>query len=208
MKQEKYGFVYIWYDRKHKRYYVGCHWGTVDDGYICSSSWMLKAQRRRPQDFKRRIIENNIFCKKELYEREHLWLQKIKSNELKTRYYNLRNCKYTPWTIDEEKSIKIKKKLSCPIRAAKVSKALTGIKRSEETKEKIRNANVGKKHSEETKEKMRQNRNRNYDCPIFREKMSKAAKNRSVEHQRKLNESLKQTLHLKKLNIDNIFNGV
>ena len=34
---EKYGFVYIWFDRKHKRYYIGCHWGHEDDGYVCSS---------------------------------------------------------------------------------------------------------------------------------------------------------------------------
>ena len=38
-KKVKYGFVYIWYDRKHHRYYIGCHWGTIDDGYICSSNW-------------------------------------------------------------------------------------------------------------------------------------------------------------------------
>ena len=53
---EKYGFIYVWYDKKHKRYYVGSHWGHEDDGYICSSSWMRKAYRRRPSDFRRRII--------------------------------------------------------------------------------------------------------------------------------------------------------
>lgn len=25
---EKYGFVYIWYDRKRKMYYIGSHYGT------------------------------------------------------------------------------------------------------------------------------------------------------------------------------------
>ena len=53
---EKYGFVYIWRDRKHKRYYVGSHWGTETDQYICSSSWMKNAYKRRPQDFKRRVV--------------------------------------------------------------------------------------------------------------------------------------------------------
>lgn len=37
-ENNKYGFVYLWFDRKHKRYYVGCHWGTTEDGYVCSSS--------------------------------------------------------------------------------------------------------------------------------------------------------------------------
>jgi len=31
---EKYGFVYLWYDKKHKRYYIGCRWGKENDGYI------------------------------------------------------------------------------------------------------------------------------------------------------------------------------
>ena len=57
---EKYGFVYLQFDRKHKRYYVGCHWGTVDDGYICSSNWMRDTYNRRPQDFKRRILKKNL----------------------------------------------------------------------------------------------------------------------------------------------------
>ena len=56
-KQDYFGFVYLWYDRKRKMYYIGSHWGTVDDGYICSSNRMRKAYKRRPQDFKRRILE-------------------------------------------------------------------------------------------------------------------------------------------------------
>ena len=28
---EKHGFVYIWFDRKHRRFYIGSHWGTEDD---------------------------------------------------------------------------------------------------------------------------------------------------------------------------------
>ena len=60
---EKYGFVYIWFDKKHRRYYVGCHWGNEYDGYVCSSSWMNQAYRIRPQDFKRRIIKTNILVR-------------------------------------------------------------------------------------------------------------------------------------------------
>ena len=32
---EKYGFVYLWYDRKRKMFYIGSHWTTETDGYIC-----------------------------------------------------------------------------------------------------------------------------------------------------------------------------
>ena len=55
---EKYGFVYIWRDRKHKMFYIGCHWGTEDDGYVCSSNRMRNAYNRRPNDFKRKIISH------------------------------------------------------------------------------------------------------------------------------------------------------
>jgi hypothetical protein len=49
---EKYGFVYIWYDRKRKMYYVGSHWGTIEDGYICSSNRMRDAYREDPKILK------------------------------------------------------------------------------------------------------------------------------------------------------------
>jgi hypothetical protein len=65
---EKYGFVYIWYDKKHKRYYVGSHWGHENDGYVCSSTWMMKAYKIRPDDFKRKIIKKIYTSRKELME--------------------------------------------------------------------------------------------------------------------------------------------
>jgi hypothetical protein len=85
---EKYGFVYIWYDRKHKRYYIGCHWGNINDGYICSSNWMRDAYRKRPQDFKRRILKTNL-SRENMYVEEQRYLNMIKRNEIKFRYYNL-----------------------------------------------------------------------------------------------------------------------
>lgn len=87
MKKEKYGFVYIWRDRKHNRYYIGSHWGTEDDGYICSSRMMRQAYRRRPHDFKRRIIQKTHGDRSELYEAENKWLNFAEKN--KDRYYNM-----------------------------------------------------------------------------------------------------------------------
>ena len=81
---QKYGFVYLWYDKKHKRYYIGCHWGYEDDGYICSSRWMRKSYKRRKNDFKRRIL-SRIYNRNVLIEEEHKWLQLIKSKELGKR---------------------------------------------------------------------------------------------------------------------------
>src|SRR5208337_5265410 len=85
------GFVYIWRDRKHNRYYIGSHQGTENDGYICSSNWMRNSYKRRPEDFKRRILTRMIATRKELLIEEQRWLSMIKSEELKTRYYNAVN---------------------------------------------------------------------------------------------------------------------
>lgn len=37
--------------KKHSKYYIGSHWGTEDDGYICSSKNMRDNYRYRPHDF-------------------------------------------------------------------------------------------------------------------------------------------------------------
>jgi hypothetical protein len=189
---EKYGFVYIWYDKKHRRFYIGSHWGTEDDGYICSSTWMRQSYKRRKDDFKRRIIKTNIKDKKELLKEENKWLNLVKINELGKRYYNLKNVAAGGATrIGQKNSVEMRRKIGEGNKGKKLSKEhreqiskrqknsiktnkfkqqvsdkLKGIKRSEETKEKMRIAAklraihncpkgmLGKKHSEETKEKM------------------------------------------------------
>jgi hypothetical protein len=98
---ENYGFVYIWYDNKYNRYYIGCHWGTEDDGYICSSSWMKQAYKKRSEDFKRRIISRIYTNRNNLLEEEYKWLRMIKQEELGKRYYNLNNRHFGPWTLTE-----------------------------------------------------------------------------------------------------------
>ena len=108
---EKYGFVYIWFDKKRKMYYVGCHWGTENDGYICSSDRMRDAYKRRPDDFKRRIIEI-INDKSLLYDVEYKWLSLISEEDLGKKYYNLRKHKWGHWTTDLNSSLTIREKIS------------------------------------------------------------------------------------------------
>lgn len=111
MHTEKYGFVYIWFDRKHKRYYVGCHWGTETDGYVCSSSWMKQAYKIRPNDFKRRIL-SRIEDRSKLLEEEYKWLALIRPEELKVRYYNVQNRHFAHWAQDPERRKEISNKIS------------------------------------------------------------------------------------------------
>ena len=114
---EKYGFVYIWYDHKNIRFYIGSHWGHVNDGYICSSRWMRNAYKRRPNDFKRRIISLIYSNRKDLLLEEHKWLSLIKDHELKNRYYNMTKHLNGHWSA-EEKIKTISEKISIKTKEA------------------------------------------------------------------------------------------
>lgn len=154
-KLEKYGFVYIWFDCKHKRYYVGCHWGTEDDGYICSSNWMRNSYSRRPEDFKRRIIKTGISSKKETFLEETRYLGMIKPEELRIRYYN-KMINLHHWLCDDDKTKTVRQKM----RDAKLGKKRGP--HSEEHKEKIRQTLMGHVQSEESKLKMSETRTGKY----------------------------------------------
>lgn len=121
--QEKYGFVYIWYDRKHKRYYIGSHWGFEDDGYICSSRMMRQSYNRRPEDFKRRIIKRIYTNRKDLLTEEYRWLKMIdrtktfthnKSEDSKhnIRYYNIHLGEENPWWASDDEILTVGEKIS------------------------------------------------------------------------------------------------
>lgn len=183
----EYGFVYIWYDRKHKRYYIGAHWGTEDDGYICSSPWMKQAYRKRQCDFKRRVLARINTNKKDMFDEEAKWQSLIKDDELRTRYYNIKRHGDAHWSTNEQKSLTIRQKISKANKGRsgywlgkektkehkqKISNKLKGrplgYVRSADTRDKISNNNKrlqaegkigmkGKRHSNETREKMSAN---------------------------------------------------
>ena len=121
---------------------------------------MLNSMKRRPQDFKRRILErHNKISYRDLREREHYWLDQIKDKELGVRYYNYHKSRNHWMACDNSKSIK--EKLSI----AKLGKPRAGDpskwKHTEESKQKMSVAKTGKKlwpngriFSEETRKKM------------------------------------------------------
>jgi len=171
---KEFGFVYLWRDKKHNRYYIGSHWGTEDDGYICSSNWMRDAFRRRQEDFKRRIIKRIYTNRTDTFLAEQYYLDMIKPEEIKIRYYNLA-LKVKHWTMYPERVKSITDKISYTLN----EKLKNGWNRkhSEETKQKlkdgalkraqapsqacieaIKKANSGKKHSQEHIEKAARDR--------------------------------------------------
>ena len=168
MTQEKYGFVYIWYDRKHKRYYIGSHWGTETDGYICSSRWMRKSYKRRPQDFKRRILKR-VYDRKETLTEEYRYLSLIDETELGKKYYNLTNHLNGHWTTDNEKILTVGEKISISHKNnpnwGSWSKGKTP---TEETKQKLREANKKQFENEEQREMRRKKSLELWNNPDYR----------------------------------------
>ena len=137
------GFIYIWRDRKFNRYYIGSHWGPEDDGYICSSNSMRDAYRRRPKDFKRRILSIINTNRDYLLAEEQRWLDMIKIYEFGYKYYNI-NAKAATylWWMNEETKRLVTEKISTSKKGTVSS--WKGKTASNETREKQRQAKVGK----------------------------------------------------------------
>ena len=153
---EKYGFVYIWFDRKHKKFYIGSHWGFEDDGYICSSNWMRDAYKRRPNDFKRKIISKIYTTRYDLLVEEERWLSFIKDEEIGKRYYNLIKIAKHIYHANKEKAKSVYEKISQSHKNdPNWGSWSKGKKVSEETKQKLREANRKQFENEEQREMRR-----------------------------------------------------
>ena len=126
---QKFGFIYLWFDTKHRKYYIGRHWGLENDGYVCSSNNMRMNYKNRPHDFKRRILKRIYTTNEDLVIEEQRWLDMIDPSECGNKYYNKTLKSNTPST--------------------------RGYHHTEETIEKIRLSNQGKIISDETKDKIR-----------------------------------------------------
>lgn len=49
-------FVYCWTNHRTNKLYIGSHKGSTDDGYVCSSKYMMEEYRKNPDVFTRTII--------------------------------------------------------------------------------------------------------------------------------------------------------
>lgn len=72
-------------------FYVGSHNGKTTDGYVGSNLRLKRAYAKRPEDFKRKILEFNT-SRDPNFTRilEEKWLNLIKPTELGIKYYNLK----------------------------------------------------------------------------------------------------------------------
>lgn len=112
MTKAKTSFVYIWTNKKTKMKYVGCHKGSSDDGYLCSSKEMLKVLCKNPEHFKRKIIAyGSITSMKKL---EKTMLKNILEQNEKHKWYNKNFPALDSWILEqirfEEKKLRYMKK--------------------------------------------------------------------------------------------------
>jgi len=143
---EKYGFVYLWRDRKHNRYYIGSHWGTEDDGYICSSNWMRKSYKRRPEDFKRRIISRIYTNRKDTFLKEDYYIKMIKQEERGKKYYNIHLAGHH-WSSDDFLLEKFKNRIVSAETREKMRQKRLGIKQPKEFGLKVSASKLNKRTS-------------------------------------------------------------
>ena len=109
----KTGFIYMWFDRDRKMYYIGSRIGSPEDSYVTSSHWLAGEIKYRPSSFRRRILAKDIPLDK-LRKLEYSLICKIKPEWFGTRYYNVRggrkkgtpaSNKGKPMSIEQRKKL-------------------------------------------------------------------------------------------------------
>jgi hypothetical protein len=79
---------------------------------------MRKAYKRRPQDFKRKILSRVTSSKQNLLDEEYRYLSMMDQSELGKKYYNLTNHKNGHWMTVDEKAKTLKEKISIKTKEA------------------------------------------------------------------------------------------
>jgi len=173
-------FVYCWTDKTINKLYVGSHKGSTDDGYICSSKYMMKEYKKRPNDFSRQIIaEGNL---KDIRKLEAKILQ-FSNARLDEQFYNKHDNDgfYFDGWKKGEMTAEHREKLAAAKRGKKLSEThrknilnnRVGKKNSDKHKAALIASRIGSKHSEESKKKMSEKRKNN---PMVKEIASRAGK--------------------------------
>jgi|688.fasta_scaffold16680_7 hypothetical protein len=140
-------FVYCWTDKKTNMLYVGSHKGSTDDGYICSSKYMMEEYNKRPKDFSRQIIAEGDLSDMRKFETKILQAVNARLDE---QFYNMHNNNGCYILKRHTESTK-----------RKISESEKGKVVSQKSRLKMKNSKIGFKnnrwgtpHNEETKRKM------------------------------------------------------
>lgn len=142
-------FLYCWTNITNNKLYIGSHVGHENDGYICSSKYMMKEFKQEPDSFTRQIIahgtENDI---------RNLETKLLKTIDAASddQFYNLSNharpqktgWKHSPYSKQKISEAGIGNKRSCG-RSTRKSIANTSKKKTEEQKARVHQWTIGNK---------------------------------------------------------------
>jgi hypothetical protein len=157
-------FIYQWFDKKMNKYYIGSHYGHINDGYQFGGIDIKKEYKNRPNDFERSILSYHFIS--EYYEirnieKEYLIKYDVENNE---NFYNRTNESYGGYhkksvenrlnDIDENglnafqrasiKMVKTRKERDS-YKTAKIKEYSTKINKMNEIKNKISKTLLGSK---------------------------------------------------------------
>jgi hypothetical protein len=102
---------------------------------------MRDAYRRRPEDFKRRILTSNIPTRRDTFIEEQRYINMIKPEEIKVRYYNIR-IDLQHWLLKNDCEINL------------IIDKMTGTNHHNYGKTGELSPRYGRTHTEESKRKM------------------------------------------------------
>ncbi len=142
-------FVYITTDVSSGRQYIGDHYGTPEDNYLGSGTYLIRAIKKYGRkNFKREILET-FDSKKEAYDAQERYIEKF--NTLSPHGFNVCLCGGTDMGGSHANETKEKIRRNSP-------KYWLGKNMSEESKEKNRLNHLGKKHTEISKKRISEKR--------------------------------------------------
>ena len=114
------GFVFVLRDKKRRRIFYGCRWGTVEEadrsGYVAFNMAVTFTYKKRPHTFEREILD--IYeTRVEMYQALQKLLDTIPDGWLGGRFYNT-SKKVTPpwWLLSKDDQAKVKNKISATMR--------------------------------------------------------------------------------------------
>ena len=87
-------FIYLWVDNLKNRFYIGSHYGKIDDGYLFGGIDIKYEYKLRPNDFERMILSYHIVnnpSEIRLIEKEYLIRYDVENNN---NFYNRTNESY------------------------------------------------------------------------------------------------------------------
>ena len=82
-------FIYLWIDNKNNKFYIGSHFGNVNDGYLFGGIDIKSEYSIRPQDFERiilsyHLVDNHSDIRK--IEKEYLIKYDVENQEFRVHH--------------------------------------------------------------------------------------------------------------------------